>query len=154
MQNKMLQVMALNETTDISTNEQVVVVLRWVSQSLEVHEDFIGVYATDFIAADPLVAIIKDVVLRMNLKLENCRGQCYDGASNMKGCRSGVATQIMKDEPKAIYTHCYGHALNLACQDTIRGIKVVRDALDTTFEISKLLKYSSKRKAEYLKIKE
>lgn len=60
----------------------------------------------------------------------------------MRGNISGVATQILHDEPRAIYTHCYGHALNLACQDTIHSVKVVKDAL--TFEISKLLKYSAK----------
>ena len=35
------------------------------------------------IAADSLVSMIKDVPLRMNLQLNNCRGQCYDGAANM-----------------------------------------------------------------------
>ena len=90
----------------------------------------------------------------MNLQLNNCRGQCYDGAATMKGSRSGEATHIMKKESRAVYTHCYGHALNLACQDTIRHVKLVRDSIDTTFKISKLLKYSSKRKAQYLKIKE
>ena len=57
-------------------------------------------------------------------------------------------------EPRAIFLHCYGHALNLACQDTIRSIKVMKHALDTTLELSKLLKYSSKRKSTYLKLKE
>ena len=66
----------------------------------------------------------------MNLKLENCRCQCHDGASNLRGRISGVATQILNDEPRAIYTHCYGHALNLACQDTVRSVKVIKDALD------------------------
>ena len=82
----------------------------------------------------------KDVLLRFNLILENCRGQCYDGASNMKGHLSGVSTQSLREEPHANYTHCYGHSLKLACQDTICDIKVVKDALDTTFELSKLLK--------------
>jgi hypothetical protein len=134
MQNEMLQVMALrilreitsnlqstkycimiDETSDISTQEQVVVVMRWVDGNLDVHEDFIGLHATPSIDADTLIAIIRDVLLRLNLKLENCRGQCFDGASNMQGVRKGVATQIRKEQPKAIYTHCYGHALNLAC---------------------------------------
>lgn len=144
----------VDETTDISTTEQVVMVLRWVDPTLAVHEDFIGLYATDSIEANSLVAIIKDVLLRLNLTLDSCRGQCYDGASNMQGVRNGVATQILRDQPKAIYTHCYGHALNLACQDMVRAIKVIRDALDTTFEISKLLKYSAKRKATYQKLKD
>ena len=33
--------------------------------------------------------------------------------------RGGVAKQIMDMEPRAIYLHCYGHALNLACQETL-----------------------------------
>ena len=72
----------------------------------------------------------------------------------MKGHVSGVSTQILREEPRAIYTHCYGHSLNLACQDTIRNVKVFKDALDTTFELSKLLKYSSKHKATFKAIKE
>ena len=36
----------------------------------------------------------------------------------------------------------------------MRGVKVVKDVLDTTFELSKLLKYSSKRNATFKKIKD
>ena len=38
-----------------------------------------------------VVTVIKDVVLRMNLDLHNCRGQCYDGAASMAGSRTGAA---------------------------------------------------------------
>ena len=34
--------------------------------------------------------------------------------------RNGVVTQIQTMEPKAIYTHCYGDALNLAARDIIK----------------------------------
>ena len=44
-------------------------------------------------------------------------------------------------------------SLNLACQDTIREIKVIRNALDMTFELSKLMMYSSRRNATYKKMK-
>ena len=30
----------------------------------------------------------------MNLNIGDCRGQCYDGATNMSGARNGAATQI------------------------------------------------------------
>ena len=43
------------------------------------------------------------------------RGQCYDGAAAMVGTRSGVAELVLTEEARAIYTHCYGHELNLAC---------------------------------------
>ena len=71
----------VDETTDVSTKEQVVIVLHWIDPNL------IGLYATDSIAADSLVSIIKDVLVRMNLQLNNCRGQC---AAYMQGSRSGV----------------------------------------------------------------
>ena len=51
-----------------------------------------------------LVSVLKDVLLRLNLSIHNCRGQCYDGAANMAGARTGVATQITREEPKAIAT--------------------------------------------------
>ena len=61
----------------------------------------------------------------MKVKLSECRGQCYDGASNMSGSGNGVATQIMAEEKRAVYTHCYGHALNLIVGDAIKQSKYV-----------------------------
>lgn len=55
-------------------------------------------YLTASITAAALVAIIEDTLLRMNIKLEHCRGQCYDGASTMSGAKSGVATVIASKE--------------------------------------------------------
>ena len=37
-----------------------------------------------------------------------------------------------------------GHSLNLAMCDTIKKCKIARDALDTAYEISKLIKFSPK----------
>ncbi len=39
----------------------------------------------------------------------------------MSGAKSGVAKRIQDEEKKAIYTHCYGHALNLACSDATKA---------------------------------
>ena len=89
----------------------------------------------------------------MGLSVQNCRGQCYDGANNMVSCKSGVATQIQKKEPRAILTHCYGHSLQLAVGDMVREVRNLRDALDTASEISKLLKYSPNRDRMFEKIK-
>ena len=67
-----------DEVTDASNREQVVVCFRWVDSDFEPHEDFVGLHKVDKINADTLVAVIQDVVLRMNLDLHNCRGQCYE----------------------------------------------------------------------------
>ena len=125
----------LDEATDISNTEQVVFVLRWVDDRLDVHEDFVGLYSTASLTADSLISIIQDVLLRLNRLIERCRGQCYDGAAVMKGQGNDVATKISCLERRGIHTHCYGHSLNLACQKTIREVKIVKDAVDTTFEL-------------------
>ena len=60
---------------------------------LEPHEDFIGLPSAD------ANAIIKDVPLRLNIPISNCRGQCYGGAAVMRAVTSGVSTQVANDEP-------------------------------------------------------
>ena len=65
----------------------------------------------------------------------------------MAGIRSGVAKQLLDEEPRAVYTHCYGHALNLACGDAIKQCSLIKDALDITHELIKLLKNSPRRYA-------
>ena len=142
----------VDETTDASTQEHVVIVLRWVDQYLEHHEDFVGLHITAATDANSIVAIISEVLVRMNLKLPNFRVQYYDGAAVTKGCRSGVAAQLAQDEPRALFTHYYGHGLNLACQDTIKDITPIKNALDTALELSNLLKYSAKGKSEYTRL--
>ena len=139
MQNEMLKVMALqilrdvaanignstflsimaNETTDKTNREQVVICLRLVDDNLLPHEDFIGMHKVDNIDATTIRTVIHHVLTRMSLSMQKCRGQCYDGCSTMGGSKGGVAAMIKKIEPRAPYTHCYGHALNLACADTI-----------------------------------
>ena len=129
-----------DETTDITNKEQVTLVLRWMDDSnFEVHKEFIGLYEVESITSDSIVSVVKDTLIRLNLSLSKARGQCYDGASNMSGIRNGVATQLCKEEPRAVYTHCYGHALNLAVSDAIKGSKVMKSCLDTAYEITKLI---------------
>ena len=94
------------DEADSSNHEQFVLCFRSVSNSFEVSEDLIGLYIVNDITSATLVSTIKDV-LRFNLSISNCRGQCYDGASNMAGIKSGVATVLQKEEPRAILTHSY-----------------------------------------------
>ncbi len=121
---------------------------------MNVHEEFIGLYEVASIQADMLIAVIKDCLLRLNLSLNKVRGQCYDGASNMSGIRNGVAKRIRDDEPRAIYTHCYGHSLNLAVGDTIKNSSIMKNSLNTVHEITKLVKYSPRRESLFNAIKD
>ena len=103
-----------DETADVSNKEQVVVCIRWVDEDLNVHEDFVGIKPVERTKAENIVEVIKNTLIQMNLKLTDCRGQCYNGASTMSGSVSGVATRIKTLNSKCLYTHCYGHVLNLS----------------------------------------
>ena len=114
MQNELLKTMALmilskigqtiknskifsimcDECTDASNREQLAIYIRWVDADLESHEDFIGLYQLDEASADFITGRIKDVLVRLELSLSRCRGQCFDGASTMRGARNGVAKTV------------------------------------------------------------
>ena len=142
-----------DECVDCANSEQLVISLRYVDGDLEVHEEFIGLYKCEDITANTIVAVLKDSLLRLNLQLPRCRGQCYDGGSNMAGCKNGVKAQILKEEPQALFTHCYGHALSLSVADTVKKIKCLGSTMDTVHELSKLLQYSPKRSALFKGLK-
>ena len=127
----------MDKTTDASNTEQVVICLRWVDGNLEAHEEFIGLYE---VKSSALFMVVWEVLARLNIAFNHLRGQCYDGVSAMSGSRSGVVKRVQEEEPRAAYTHCYGHALNLECSDSVKGCQLIKDALDIVYEITKLIK--------------
>ena len=89
----------VDECSDISHCEQMCVSIRWVDENLLIHEsplELIHVPRTD---SATLVACIKDSLVRFVLPLSQCKGQAYDGASNMSGHRKGVAATIQGEYP-------------------------------------------------------
>ena len=83
IQNSVYYTIMEDEVTDSSNKEQLAVCLRWVDHDLVTHEELVGFYAVDNITSETLVNSLKDVLLRMGLSVQNCRGQCYDGANNI-----------------------------------------------------------------------
>lgn len=108
IQNEMLEIMAttmypqhnftgkllsiiVHETTDVPNTEQLVFCIRYVDDQLKSREEYTGLHSLDFTTA-PNTSTIEDILL---LQLQNCRGQCYNRASTMAGCKTGVATTIL-----------------------------------------------------------
>ena len=92
-----------------------------------------------------LVKTIEDALLRLNLSMNDCRGQCYDGASNMAGHISGVQAQIRQKCQKALFLHCCAHSLNLVVQDSTRCVSLIRDVLDFVKDLNTVIRASAKR---------
>ena len=53
----------------------------------------------------------------------------------MRGVNNGVSTIIASKESRAIFTHCYGHALNLGVGDTIKQCQLMKSALEVVTDI-------------------
>ena len=78
-------------TRDVAGREQLSLSIRWVSDVLEVHEDFIGMYDCPRADAESITSTILDMLARCGLKVEHMRGQTYDGAAVLQGRLTGVA---------------------------------------------------------------
>lgn len=89
----------------------------------------------------------------MNLRIENARGQCYIGASVMAVAKSGMASRIKSLNRKCLYTHCYGHALNLCVKDACNKVTCLKNTMDAAWEICKLVKRSPQRESHLKKIR-
>ena len=85
--------------------------------------------------AETLFKVIKDLLIHCDLPLALCRGQAYDGTSNMQGRRTGVATRIRSEQPASAPLHCCAHSLNFCLQDTGHQLVCIRDALEICGEV-------------------
>lgn len=72
----------------------------------------------------------------------------------MSGVKSGATKQILIKEKSDVYMYCFGLALNLASLDAIKGCKITKDALDSIYELIKLIQFLPKWEAIFDKIKD
>ena len=139
---KFYSIMA-DEVTDISNKEQLSVSFRYL-QGDSVKEVFL-----DFIEVERITGrVLADAILKSlgtwDLPVKNMRGQCYDGASNMAGARSGCNAIIQEVAPQAIYHHCAAHRLNLAIVSACK-ISAFRNTESYIGEMSRFFQVSEKR---------
>ena len=95
----------VDESSDVSNKEKAVFCVHWVDEDLISDENFIGLYEMKNNNTTSMVAVIKDIILRLGLDGEKLQGLCYDGCSTMMVKKKRVATQIEKDvQPLALST--------------------------------------------------
>ncbi|KAJ8868439.1 hypothetical protein PR048_029955 [Dryococelus australis] len=135
----------VDETTENSTKEKVSISLRHVNDDFD---DFIGLYETSSTMGDTLAAIIEDVLLRLDLPIEDNRGQCYDVAT----ARTPLAV-ISSKENRAIYMHCFSHSLKLALIHASSTVSEILNVLENVHTLAKCFNESDKRTTSFLNYK-
>jgi len=99
-----------DETTDLNTEEQITVCIRYVDlTNCVIQEDFLGFVKMNSTTGASIKNAIKQKLEELGLSLDNLRGQGYDGGSNMVGKNNGVQALLLKKQPLAFYTHCFSH---------------------------------------------
>ena len=127
-----------DKVTDVSNREQLSLVIRFVDSDGYIHEEFLGFNNLQRITGEAIASSILDTLPQWNLDIKNCRGQGYDGASNMSFSRRGTQALIREKSPKAVYTHCRAHCLNLTIVHTCDQ-PLIRNMLGTFNEVCNFL---------------
>ncbi|KAK4280334.1 hypothetical protein QN277_011970 [Acacia crassicarpa] len=136
----------VDEARDVAIKEQMAVVLRYVNKKGSIVERFIGIIHVSDTTAQSLKAAIDALFSKLGLSLSKCRGQGYDGASNMRGEFKGLKSLILEDNKSAFYIHCFAHQLQLALVKVAKHHKKIQDFFDMLQKIATVVGGSCKRK--------
>lgn len=137
-----------DETTDNATKEQMSICVRYpykTSNDFLIKERFLGFIDVEETTGKHLHLVIKNFLEHIGLHLDKMRGQAYDGAANMSGKFNGVAAKFKEEEPRALYTHCHAHLLDLAVMRFCEEVKELRNALNVVNSLYNLINASPKR---------
>ena len=55
----------VGEMTDAAIGEQAVIIVRWVGEDRQVHEEFVGLYSVPQTEAGTITAVITEVFVRL-----------------------------------------------------------------------------------------
>ena len=145
-----------DEAADISNKENMSIALRFVDRNKKIREEFVGFHlCEEGTSGRAIKEMIENAVTDLGLSLDDCRGQCYDGAGNMAGRLNGASSLIANNKhEKAIYVHCMSHRLNLCVADSC-SLQLVKNMMTTVRKLSEFFNNSPKRQQHLVeKIKE
>ena len=89
-----------------SNKVQLSICVCTVVDDLNVHKNFLGYYEIPNIKSETIVAVVKEALIRLQLAL---------------------VAEILKEQPKAVPTHCHAHSLSLSVKDTCKNVDVLNN---------------------------
>ncbi|XP_034401525.1 zinc finger MYM-type protein 1-like [Cyclopterus lumpus] len=130
----------VDETTAVSNTAQLVLVLRYVTDT-GVKERFVRfVDVTGHKRADDVAALLVRFLEEHNC-LDKVVAQCYDGTAVMGSGLNGVQAKVKEKAPMALFLHCYAHRLNVVLT---QGVSKLRECKIFFSHLNGLAEYLSR----------
>jgi len=134
-----------DETSDLAHIEQITLSVRYVdTTTCTIKENFICFVPVFECTDENLANVIVQKLKELGLSLEFLRGQGYDGGANMSWKYKGVQARILNLQPKASYTHCASHRLNLTLLKAC-NVLPIKKLFSTVKEVCNFVRDSPKR---------
>uniref|UniRef100_A0A2S2QRP4 Zinc finger MYM-type protein 1 n=1 Tax=Sipha flava TaxID=143950 RepID=A0A2S2QRP4_9HEMI len=140
----------MDTTMDLSSYDQCSIVLRYVPHN-EVCERLIGLKHVTSTSGNSLFETLKDTLAELDLPLNNCVANAFDGAANMSGHYNGVTAKLSEVITNHVHTWCYAHVLNLVLSDTTQCLTPCMSFFNLVQEAFVFFKEFYKRLAVYHK---
>lgn len=132
----------MDGTQDISSKEQISVVVRYINDSNDVVEHTISIFNAKDTSGKAIYASMRLVLTENGLTLSKVIGCSFDGAWNMRSEVCGVNSYLHEDNVNCIYTWCLSHRFNLAVKDATNGSEQVKSILKIAEDSAKLFRSS------------
>lgn len=137
-----------DETCDISGDEQLSFGIRFpdfAKNRFIIREEFLGFVLLKKFDANSIAEAILDKCDKLNLNMEFCTGQGYDGCAAMAGNENGVKAIIQRKYPYINFVHCSNHRLNLVVHD-LNKLPEIRNTIGSVKEIISFFRESNIRR--------
>ncbi|KAL5239451.1 hypothetical protein ACI65C_006861 [Semiaphis heraclei] len=143
----------IDTTTDISNQEQFTIILRYIDEG-KPQERLIALETASDSTGLVMFQVFCSITEKHSINWKTQMiAQTYDGAASMQGKYSGLKTRIQAENPRAMFTWCFAHKLNLVIIDTCDCCINTKTFFG---DVSALIEFmrARKRTAEFVKYQE
>lgn len=133
-----------DEATDEANDEQLSISIRYVDNGTPCEKFLTFHECQSGVTGEAIADAILEQLAKWQLQPQFLRGQAYDGAGAMAGRSKGTGARIAALHPKALYTHCAAHRLNL-CVVKCCSIREVSNMMQTADAVVRFFNNSPKR---------